>query len=157
MRLLFHTRTQAEIQVHYLFPHFLQDFSWSHWSWDWSMGSPAASCTLLCPVYPLQPTATPIWQQQGQKGDTSAGTDTGDQKTAPECSGQYQGGSSWVMSRREEEGQVKDGSEQSHCCLLGSPCQDAPQHPLPRSGATCKSQLPLGSLVTCLNRIPSAK
>lgn len=36
--------------------------------------------TLLCPVLPLLPPATPTCQQQGQEGDTSSETDTGDYK-----------------------------------------------------------------------------
>lgn len=120
------------------------------------MGSLPASCALLCPVGPLQPPATPIWQQQGQQGDTSKGTREWTLVTRK----LYLGGSSWATSRREEGVQVRDGSELSHCHPVGSACQAAPQarpHPLGRAGATRRSQLPLRSLIAYLSRILHAK
>lgn len=55
---------------------------------------------------------------------------------------------------------MRDGSEQSHCHPVGSACQAVPQaqlHPLPRAGATCKSQLPSRSVRAYLSRMSHAK
>lgn len=95
----------------------------------WAAPQPPAPQSAQSAPHHLQPA-------QGQQGDTSKGTGTGDQKTIAGSSGQYLGGRRGAMRwSRWETG------------------PQAWLRPLPGAGTPCKSQLPRRSLRACLCRI----